>query len=393
MQMDRNAIVGGDRSLWVRCFWGVLCVFLFHTFTNRYVNPLFYVVDAAPVGRLIASLGALAFFLLLLVAAYNRPELIKTPTITVAMLVCYTVGVAGMALGVQAASPTVLTVGGLVAGFGSAWARVLALVILIGLDDRACLSCVTIAMVAFYAIKAVVYALPDAVGTAVCALLVLVAFAVAYPAARPIIEEARPPEAPAVLALTEPRKFISLGHTFFVTLVAFNIACGFSVTFGAVDGVPYSSLFAMAPVIVAALWLFVSGKPHADTVYVVACLFIVAGLLLILIPEFSRSEYPNTLLASGINIFKMVLVVTLAAIARRNPVNALPVFAWGEFATSLGIWLGDAAGTGVEALWARGDEMGPLIVVCLILGFVAYNLFALRAFGFEKTCGTIEEYA
>ena len=381
-----------ERVLWARCFIGVLCVLLIHTFSNRYLNPLFASVGAAPAGRLVASAGALLFFLLLLLLAFYRPAAISVPRISALAGIAYVVGTAGMVAGHALGSPVLFSTGGFLANFGCAWVRVFALISLIELTGDACLSCVCLAMVVFYVVKAAVYALPETVGTVTLALLVPVAFAAAYPAATVTIARSRPSAAPAELALTEPRTFISLSHAFFITLIAFNVACGFSVSFGSVDGVPYSSLWAMAPVIAVALWLIASGKPHTDTVYVIACLFIVAGLLLILNDALARSQVPNTLLASGINIFKMVLIFTLAAIGRRNALNALPVFAWGEFATSLGIWIGDAAGTGVELAWTADMASGQLMVSALILGFVAYNLFSLRTFGFEKTVGSIEEF-
>ena len=195
----------------------------------------------------------------------------------------------------------------------------------------------------------------------------------------------------ATLALTEPRAFLPYSHILFVSFFVFRIAYGFSLMFGESDGMPQITILAFLPLALVAVQAVVAGKAApADILYQVASLFILAGFLCVLVPQFSGTSIPNVLLAAGADCFSVLVYYTLAAIGRRNPLHALPIFAWGQFATSTGTLVGTSLGHLTNGLLVAEPLLVPGAVVLVVLAFSAFNLLALRTFSFEATIEGIE---
>jgi DNA-binding CsgD family transcriptional regulator len=359
----------------------VLCVLLFHTLSNNSLNPLYAAV--CPAAQDLANVGAVVGFLPLALVAAHRAQLPDARRVALTAFALYAAGLSVLLWGVVAGLPAALCAGSFAANCAAAWMRVIALVGLAALPLESCTSCVATAAIVFYLVKAGVLALPQSWGLAVWALAAPAGMAAVLGIASQVFRAGREgATAPADLAVTEPRSFVPFTHALFVTVLVFNVACGFSVTFNAVDGAPSSSIAAMVPVVAVALWLVATRSVHADAAYRVACLFVVAGFLGVLLPGLTSTVWPNTLMASGINIFKIVMFVSLATLGRRSPAQTVAVFAWGEAATYVGIELGNLLG---RCGGAAGELGLAYLAAAVVLGFFAYNLFMLRTFSFQAT--------
>lgn len=267
----------------------------------------------------------------------------------------------------------------------------LSCVALIDLSARSAALCIAGSLACAYALRSFFVALPSALGLAAYPVTTLIAVMLVWPLARDLLNRMRAQPAAATLALTEPRSFLPFAHVLFVSFFAFRIAYGFSITFGAVESTPLFSLLPLVPLGLVALQVIATGRAApADILYQVACLFVLAGFLATLVPQTTGTVAPNMLLAAGGDCFSVLMYYTLAAIGRRNPLHALPVFAWGQCASSMGTLVGTSLGHLLNGLFANDAAWVPATVALVVLIFVAFNITALRSFGFERTIAGVE---
>ena len=396
-QEDTAAENGSNRRLldeianarWVRCFAALVLLFLATWLLNQYVFPRFTLVYG--MAREFATVSSFTTNLVVAIAASLRPNIFEPRKLAGFAVLIGAVGLAMVAAGLASANPAVLTIGSIAMNAGRALASVLACIVLISLSPRAAAVGIAGSLATAYVLRIAFVALPGEVGTIAFALSPFAIIALAYPSARPILERIRTNPGASTLALTEPRAFLPYSHILFVSFFVFRIAFGFSLMFGESDGMPQFTLLALLPLAVVAVQTLVAGKAApADILYQVASLFVLAGFLCVLVPQFEGTAAPNILLAAGSDCFTVLVYYALAAIGRRNPLHALPIFAWGQFATGAGSLVGTSLGHLTNGLLVDQPLLVPGAVVLVVLAFSAFNLLVLRTFSFEKTIEGIE---
>ena len=387
---SRQQLIGEiANARWLRCFGALVLMFLGTWLLNQYIFPRFALVFG--MAREVATIGSCCAYLTVAIAASLRPDAFKPSRFTVAAIGILIAGLALVALGLATANPAALVCGGFLMNFGRGLISVHACIMLIALDARAVAIGIAGSLALAYLLRSMFIALPDSIGTAMFAIGPLAIVALTYPYAASIFDRIRANPSSATLALTEPRAFLPYSHSLFVSFFVFRIAYGFSLMFGESDGMPQITILAFLPLALVAVQAVVAGKAApADILYQVASLFILAGFLCVLVPQFSGTSIPNVLLAAGADCFSVLVYYTLAAIGRRNPLHALPIFAWGQFATSTGTLVGTSLGHLTNGLLVAEPLLVPGAVVLVVLAFSAFNLLALRTFSFEATIEGIE---
>lgn len=374
---------------WVRCFAALTLVFLGTWLLNQYVFPRFASVYG--MAREFATMGSCCAYLAVAIAASARPQLFAPRKLTALATGTLFGGFALTAAGFLCSSAVALALGGFVMSFGRALISLYACIVLVSFDARASAISIAGSLAAAYLLRGAFAAVPNALGIAAFALAPFGIVALAYPFVAQILDRIRANPSASTLALTEPRAFLPFSHILFVSFFAFRIAFGFSLMFGASNDTPPLTVLALLPIALVAAQAAVTGKAApADILYQVACLFVLAGFLSVLVPQMSNTIAPNVLLASGADCFSVLVYYTLAAVGRRNPLHALPIFAWGQFATSAGTLAGTSLGHLTNGLVAADPMLVPGAVALVVLAFSAFNLLALRTFSFERTIEGVE---
>lgn len=389
-QGSRRQLLGElATARWVRCFAALVLMFLGTWLLNQYVFPRFTFVFG--MAREFATVGSCSAYLAVAVTASLRPDAFQPRRFTVAAVGIFALGLIFVTLGLATESPTALACGGFLMNFGRCLISVHACIVLISLGARAAAIGIAGGLAIAYLLRGAFVALPDAFGTAMFVIGPLGIIALAYPYASGILDRIRSNPSAATLALTEPRAFLPYSHILFVSFFVFRIAFGFSLMFGESDGTPPVTVLAFLPLAVVALQVLAAGKAApADILYQAASLFVLAGFLCVLVPQLGGTAAPNVLLAAGADCFSVLVYYALAAIGRRNPLHALPIFAWGQFATSIGTLVGTSLGHLTNGLLVDQPLLVPGAVVLVVLAFSAFNLLVLRTFSFEKTIEGIE---
>lgn len=374
---------------WIRCFAALVFMFLGTWLLNQYIFPRFTLVFG--MAREFATVGSCCAYLAVAVTASLRPDVFRPRRFTTVALGIFAVGLVLVVFGLTIANPAVLACGGFLMNFGRGLISVHACIVLIAVGTRAAAIGIAGSLALAYLVRGVFVALPDSVGTAMFVVGPVALVALAYPYASAIFDRIRANASAATLALTEPRAFLPYSHTLFISFFVFRIAFGFSLMFGESDGTPPFTVLAFLPLAVVAAQALVAGKAApADILYQVASLFVLAGFLCVLVPQLAGTSAPNVLLAAGADCFSVLVYYTLAAIGRRNPLHALPIFAWGQFATSIGTLVGTSLGHLTNGLLIADPLLVPGAVVLVVLAFSAFNLLALRTFSFERTIEGVE---
>lgn len=387
---SRRQLIGEIvNARWVRCFAALVFMFLGTWLLNQYVFPRFTLVFG--MAREFATVGSCCAYLTVAITASLRPDIFKPQKFTLVAIGVFATGLVLVVLGLATANPFALAAGGFFMNFGRGLISVHACIVLIAFDARATAIGIAGSLALAYLLRNVFIALPDIFGVVMFLIGPLAIIALAWPYAAAIFDRIRSNPSAATLALTEPRAFLPYSHILFVSFFVFRIAFGFSLMFGESDGTPPLTVLAFLPLAVVALQVMAAGKAApADILYQVASLFVLAGFLSVLVPQLANTAVPNVLLAAGADCFSVLVYYTLAAIGRRNPSHALPIFAWGQFATSIGTLVGTSLGHMTNGLLIEEPLLVPGAVVVVVLVFSAFNLLALRTFSFEKTIEGIE---
>lgn len=378
-----------SRSQWVRCFSALCLLFLGTWLLNQFVYPQVALVYG--MAREFATAFSGGTCLAIAFGASLRPDLFRPKPIVLGASVILLGGFAIVSEGLAKTSPELVTLGCILMSIGRSTIMTVSCVALIDLSARSAALCIAGSLACAYALRSLFVVLPSTGGLVAYPATNLIAATLAWPLTRDLLNRTKERPAAATLALTEPRSFLPFAHVLFVSFFAFRIAYGFSITFGAVESTPLFSLLPLVPLGLVALQVIATGRAApADILYQVACLFVLAGFLATLVPQTAGTVAPNMLLAAGGDCFSVLMYYTLAAIGRRNPLHALPVFAWGQCASSIGTLVGTSLGHLMNGLFVNDAAWVPATVAIVVLAFVAFNITALRSFGFERTIAGVE---
>ena len=254
------------------------------------------------------------------------------------------------------------------------------------LDERLVGPCVLAGLVVSYLVRFCLVGAAELPMLAVFACGQIAAIAVAYRAASGVLDVLRSGAAPEELALTNPFSFLPRTHRLFVCVLLFQAAYGASLSFGEVDSTPLATFAGVVPLLVVCVaGVAMRRLPSGDTVFGVALLFLMAGILFAPLSQELGGSLASNLLEAGSSCFMLVYWTVLAGLALRNRTGVVPLFSWSGFLLSLGVVAGAALGRAYYAVLGSDSVAGTVTVGVVVLVLVAFALFGLRKFSFDDT--------
>ena len=321
-------------------------------------------------------------------AAYRAPRLLRERAIVGTAVACLLGGGALLALGLELESPTALVAGASLAAIGRSVATVSTALYLARLEMHATAAIIALAYTVQLAASPASSLLPPWVGTALFLIFPLAAIALTARGARLYFDMAH--DRPAV---TRPASFLAPFSALFVCLFLFQVAFGFALRFGEVDGVPRASILSALPLACVALYVTLSRRRFpADGLVQLSALAVMAGFLLatqpLLIADGGAADV--ALLNAGNGLFAMAAQMALIMIAARNPLGAITTVAWGTGVSASGSLTGAAAGMLANAAAESVPTLQAAIPAALLLIFAAYVTIGLKRFTFAGAIDGID---
>lgn len=371
------------------------------------VNTMLFpnVALVMPVAREISTYSGAAFSIAVAVAAYVRPSLMREGVWSAACLAS-TVGAAILLyLGVLTNNTTLLLLGAPFGGLGSAWLAVLIGVGLANLGAARAMLAVPAGFVLEYAFRCGLMALglPSSMGLATIAFVaaLVASYLFIRHDARAILESVHDSTAPNVLNITSPSSYVSFSSLAFVSILLFNIACGFALGGASSASSVAGALISFIPVTIALVVVVVRGSISTDALYRGSMLLVFAGLLttplllfggLLTTPPllFGGADPFNmqahgTLLSAGSDLFNVLMYCFIAAVGARNKLGAVSVSASFLATQWLGIGIGAPVAQFVNEISTSNATVAAWITMAITFAFVAYNYVGMRNCSFAET--------
>ena len=360
------------------------------------VNTMLFpnVALVMPVAREISTYCGAAFSIAVAVAAYVRPSLMREGAWSVACLAS-TVGAAVLLyLGVLTSNTTLLLFGAPFGGLGSAWLAVLTGVGLANLGAARAMLAVPAGFVLEYAFRCGLMALglPSSMGLATIAFVaaLIASYLFIRHDARAIFESIHDSTAPTVLNITSPSSYVSFSSLAFVSILLFNIACGFAL--GGANSAPSvaGALISFIPVTIALVIVVARGSISTDALYRGSMLLVFAGFLTTPLLLFGGADPFNmqahgTLLSAGSDLFNVLMYCFIAAVGTRNKLGAVSVSASFLATQWLGIGIGAPIAQFVNEISTSNATVAAWITMAITFAFVAYNYIGMRNYSFAET--------
>lgn len=371
------------------------------------VNTMLFpnVALVMPVAREISTYSGAAFSIAVAVAAYVRPSLMREGVWSAACLAS-TVGAAILLyLGVLTNNTTLLLLGAPFGGLGSAWLAVLIGVGLANLGAARAMLAVPAGFVLEYAFRCGLMALglPSSMGLATIAFVaaLVASYLFIRHDARAILESVHDSTAPNVLNITSPSSYVSFSSLAFVSILLFNIACGFALGGASSASSVAGALISFIPVTIALVVVVVRGSISTDALYRGSMLLVFAGLLttplllfggLLTTPPLLfggadpfNMQAHDTLLSAGSDLFNVLMYCFIAAVGARNKLGAVSVSASFLATQWLGIGIGAPVAQFVNEISTSNATVAAWITMAITFAFVAYNYVGMRNYSFAET--------
>lgn len=371
------------------------------------VNTMLFpnVALVMPVAREISTYSGAAFSIAVAVAAYVRPSLMREGVWSAACLAS-TVGAAILLyLGVLTNNTTLLLLGAPFGGLGSAWLAVLIGVGLANLGAARAMLAVPAGFVLEYAFRCGLMALglPSSMGLATIAFVaaLVASYLFIRHDARAILESVHDSTAPNVLNITSPSSYVSFSSLAFVSILLFNIACGFALGGASSASSVAGALISFIPVTIALVVVVVRGSISTDALYRGSMLLVFAGLLTTPLLLFGgllttplllfggadpfNMQAHGTLLSAGSDLFNVLMYCFIAAVGARNKLGAVSVSASFLATQWLGIGIGAPIAQFVNEISTSNAAVAAWVTMAITFAFVAYNYIGMRNYSFAET--------
>ena len=371
------------------------------------VNTMLFpnVALVMPVAREISTYSGAAFSIAVAVAAHVRPSLMREGVWSVACLAS-TVGAAiRLYLGVLTNNTTLLLLGAPFGGLGSAWLAVLIGVGLANLGAARAMLAVPAGFVLEYAFRCGLMALglPSSMGLATIAFVaaLVASYLFVRHDARAILESVHDSTAPNVLNITSPSSYVSFSSLAFVSILLFNIACGFALGGASSASSVAGALISFIPVTIALVVVVARGSISTDALYRGSMLLVFAGLLTTPLLLFGgllttplllfggadpfNMQAHGTLLSAGSDLFNVLMYCFIAAVGARNKLGAVSVSASFLATQWLGIGIGAPVAQFVNEISTSNATVAAWITMAITFAFVAYNYVGMRNYSFAET--------
>lgn len=360
------------------------------------VNTMLFpnVALVMPVAREISTYSGAAFSIAVAVAAYVRPSLMRESVWSVACLASTVGATILLYLGVLTNNTTLLLLGAPFGGLGSAWLAVLIGVGLANLGAARAMLAVPAGFVLEYAFRCGLMALglPSSTGLATIAFVaaLVASYLFIRHDARAILESVHDSTAPNVLNITSPSSYVSFSSLAFVSILLFNIACGFALGGASSASSVAGALISFIPVTIALVVVVARGSISTDALYRGSMLLVFAGLLTTPLLLFDGADPFNmqahgTLLSAGSDLFDVLMYCFIAAVGARNKLGAVSVSASFLATQWLGIGIGAPVAQFVNEISTSNATVAAWITMAITFAFVAYNYVGMRNYSFAET--------
>ena len=371
------------------------------------VNTMLFpnVALVMPVAREISTYSGAAFSIAVAVAAYVRPSLMREGVWSVACLASTVGATILLYLGVLTNNTTLLLLGAPFGGLGSAWLAVLIGVGLANLGAARAMLAVPAGFVLEYAFRCGLMALglPSSMGLATIAFVaaLVASYLFIRHDARAILESVHDSTAPNVLNITSPSSYVSFSSLAFVSILLFNIACGFALGGASGASSVAGALISFIPVTIALVVVVARGSISTDALYRWSMLLVFAGLLTTPLLLFGgllttplllfggadpfNMQAHGTLLSAGSDLFNVLMYCFIAAVGARNKLGAVSVSASFLATQWLGIGIGAPVAQFVNEISTSNATVAAWITMAITFAFVAYNYVGMRNYSFAET--------
>lgn len=358
---------------------------------NAYIFP--NVAEIFPAGREISTYCGVAFSVVVAVAAYRRPSVLREGAWSLTCLGLFAIGLLMLGAGLASNSPLLVALGSPFGGIGSVWFSVLVGLALIKLGMKRSMVVIPTAFVAKYAVQFGLVLAGETLDPRVALGLYFACTALSYllirTRVRGMIAVVRTSASPTVLDATNPSSFLPFSSLVYVSIFLFNAACGYA--FGSQgQAMPQAATLLSFIPVVAVFFVVVAARARlsADALYRASALLVFAGFLLVPL-SYNGLDGPagfhtsSMLLYAGSDCFSVLTYYLIAAVGSRNPTGALSTSAFAFAASWLGIGCGALLVQGIEGLGAfdGGTLLWSSAVVTFL--FMAYNFMAMKGFSFE----------
>ncbi|MDO5042482.1 MAG: LuxR C-terminal-related transcriptional regulator [Slackia sp.] len=381
--------IGENVEAWIRCFILMTMALLEVSLLNQSVYPCF--MGVFPLAREVATVGSIAGTIVIPVVFSKGGKGIVASRCFACALLAFAGGGAAAFVACTLDSAALLCAGSFVMNMGRSFTTVAATVSMVRLDGVRTALCVACSLLGSYFFGFVFQAFPNGAGLLVFSFIPFAIAALSYRMLLPLIGRIASVASLDGIALVEPRSFLPRGHVLFASFFVFRLAYGCALTFNVGEGVPVFPLMPLVPLAVLALWTALKrGAGPADMLYLLAALSVFAGLLCMLVPRLSVTTLVYTFLFTGSDCFTILMYYVIAALGRRNVLQSFSVVAWGQCASASGTLAGTVVGHGISGALALDIDIAAIVVAFVALLFFAFNMTALRSFGFEETIQSIE---
>lgn len=360
---------------------------------NTYIFP--NVAALFPAGREISTYCGVAFSVVVAVAAYRRPAVLRESVWSFACLGLFAAGLVMLGVGLGTKEALLVALGSPFGGIGSVWFSVLVGLALIKLGAKRSMMVIPTAFVVKYAVQFGLSVIDVTIPLEWALVLYFTCTALSYllirSCVRTMIATVRTSVSPTVLDATNPSSFLPFSSLVYVSIFLFTAACGYAFGSQGEALTQVASLLSFVPVVVV-FFIVVAARANlsADTLYQLSALLVFAGFLLAPLslmgidgPE--QLHASSVLLYAGSDCFSILMYFLIAAVGARNPMGALTTSASAFAASWLGIGCGALLVQSVEGMGVH--QLGYLLWASAIITFLFmfYNFVAMRQFSFEDT--------
>ena len=360
---------------------------------NAYIFPS--VAELFPVGREISTYCGVLFSVIVAMAAYRRPAVLKEGVWSTACLSLFAIGLVLLWFGLGIGDPRLVALGSPFGGIGSVWFSVLVGLALIKLGAKRSMMVIPTAFAMKYALQFGLSLAGTSLPLEAALVLYFACTALSYllirSRVRSMMALMRASESPTVLDATNPSSFLPFSSFVYVSIFLFNAACGYAFGSQGEAMSQMATLLTFVPVVIV-FFIVVAARARvsADSLYQLSTLLVFGGFLLAplsLVGAGSQVELQasSVLLYAGSDCFSVLTYFLIAAVGSRNPAGALSTSAFAFAASWLGVGCGALLVQAIEGMGAH--DLGLLLWASAVVTFLfmLYNFTAMRKFSFEQT--------
>lgn len=344
------------------------------------------------------TVGCSVFANILIVAAsVFRPKTLNPHVLGVGAVALSLAGFTLSIVGSLASVPSLAAAGALIRGLGAAWIPVVAWTACCNLSLRALLVGIPAASGVAYLCAWALESAPEPAALAAFCFALPACLVLAYRPSLLALRDISSADARTDAALMHPSSFLPLTNRLFACMLLATVVAGLNVR--TLEGAATATL--MPSIILYALIVVWGAVRPAmrrfDQLFDFAVLLVIGGFLTM--PTAGTPAVSAVLFSTGNSCLNVLFALVLVAAAKRNPLSAVTLFAWGNTLTSLGSIVGANIGAALRPAQFGGlinsmsTDLSYLLLAGIALLFLGYVLFGLRGFSFSATIEGIEAVA